>query len=718
MSANRSVFRHAQLRRLIAPSSIAIVGVSPRPTSFGMLTLQNSRGYEGRIHLVNAKYDSIDGRPCHAAIKDLPEVPDCVVIVLPRDAVEPVMLECAQAGVGGAVIYASGYAETAKPEYVAMQSRLSAIAREANIRIAGPNCVGVSNHSIRMALTFASDFAVSPAGPGSVGLVSQSGGVGNGITQGVHLGTRFSHTLTVGNSCDIDVADYVAYLAEDPHCSAIACVFEGVEDPRRFIEAAEIAWSANKPLVVFKMGSGEGGAAAALSHSGFLAGSHAAYVSALERAGVIVSRNFTAFMETASFLAKAGTPRGRGPAVMTMSGGYGVLSADVADSLGVALPQPQGRTLERLRQSVPEYGALRNPCDVTAQAANEPDILYESTRALLDDDTYSSLVFLHAYAYPRMNERLNVVRDIARERGKLLVICWLSGWTHGPGAVDMAGDPGVGLFRSIESCMEALAGWHWREDYRRQWLAEQGQKATRLSPADAGDRARRLLGSLQGRIVTERDAKTILKLYGLPVVEECLVDSADAACQAAARLSYPVALKVESPDLPHKTEAGAVRLDLRTEAEVRAAHAEILRNARKAGAKQIAGVLVQPMVRGDLELMLGARHDPQFGPLVVAGFGGTLVELLKDTAVARAPVTPSEAARMLGGLRASRLFSGYRGKAPVDLQQLAGIVSRFSELLADLGDVIEEADVNPLICSGSSIMAVDALFVTAGADKR
>jgi len=714
----RRVFRYPDMVRLISPDSVAIVGVSPNVTGFGGLTLANNGQYDGRLHLVNAKYDRIGERACYPSIKSLPEVPDCVVIAVARDIVEPIIVECAEAGVGGIVLYASGYAETARPEFLKMQDRLTAIAREARMRIAGPNCVGLVNHTRKMVLTFAADYKVSNPGRATVGMVSQSGGVGNGMTQTAHMGTVFSHTLTVGNSCDVDIADYVAYLAHDPTCRAIACVFEGIEDPHRFIEAAELAWEANKPLVVFKMGTGEAGAAAAKSHSGFLAGSFAAYRAAFERTGVVVAENFHSFLETASFFAKAPAPTGRGPAILTTSGGFGVLSADTAEECGVELPQPHGRTLELLKQCVPEYGALRNPCDVTAQSANDPNILLGSTKAMLDDPAYSAVIFLHAYAYGRALDRIYSMRDLAKARGKPLVIAWLSGWLDGPGTLELESDPDVGFFRSIDSCIRVLGAWHRRDAKRKAWENGRDRKAVRLTSDDAKTQAARLIDSAADVTLTEREAKQVLKLYGLPVVGEVLVQSADAAAGAAGKLGYPVAIKVESPDLPHKTEAGVVRLGLGNAAELAEAYSAIMANAAKVPGGRINGVLVQPMISGGVEMLIGARIDPQFGALVMVGFGGILVELLKDTAVALAPVTHAEALGMLDSLKGRRLLTGFRGSEPVDLDKLADIVVRLSEFAADHQDCIAELDVNPLICSGSRLTAVDALIVRATIQPR
>ena len=700
------------MARLISPKSIAIVGATPNSHAFASHTVRNNRDFDGQIYLVNAKYERIGDENCYPTVAALPEVPDCVVIAVGREGVTPIVEDCANCGVGGVVLYASGYAETKKPDRIAQQEHLSAIARASGMRIAGPNCVGVINHVRRLALTFSPEYALCPPGEATVGVVSQSGGVGNALTQTLHVGTVFSHMLTAGNSCDVDIADYVAYLAEDSTCRSIACIFEGMEDPGRLIEACEIAWSAGKPLVIFKLGSGDQGAAAAMSHTGMLAGSHAAYLAAFERTGAIVATTYQSFMETASFFAKAPPPTGKGIGVITSSGGFAVLAADTAEKHGVPLPQPAGRTLATLQKHVPEFGAARNPCDVTAQATNEPSILLESTDALLADPEYSAVIFLHAYAFSGRMQRMMEMRDLAKVRGKMLGIVWLPGWLEGPGSKELENDPGIALFRSMESCFATMAAWHHRENRRREQLDTGPRQRSRLSDAGASSSVAALLESTVNKTLTERESKSVLARYGVPVIDEILALTADQAARSARAIGFPVAIKVESPDIPHKTDAGVIRLNLADEDAVKNAFQAIMSNAEKViPSPRINGAIVQRMIPTGVEIMIGARIDPQFGPLVVVGLGGIFVELLRDTAMELAPVTHAEALAMLSKLKGRTLLEGFRGSMSVDVGALADIVVRVSEFASDQRTRISELDINPLICSGSSILAVDALIV-------
>jgi len=706
-AATRRVYRHADLERVLNPSSIAIVGASSRSGSFGERLLANLGPYSGRVHLVNAKYDRLGERPCFPSLSALPEVPDCVAVTVPREAAEAVVLEAAELGVGGVILYASGYAETRREDRIAEQQRLAAIAAACGLRILGPNCLGIANYLSGARITFADYPAPRPMRTPAVGIASQSGALSQSLAQAMECGASVSHVFSAGNQVDVDVADLVAYLAEDPNCHAIACAFEGLAHPERLLEAAQIAWRANKPLLVNKIATGQMGAEAAVSHTGSLAGSNAAYLAAFERAGMVLVEDFEALMEAAAFFSKAPAPQARGVAVLATSGGAAIMAADRAEAHGIPLPQPSDAARKVLEEHIPDFGSARNPCDVTAQVVNNPKSLWACGEALLADEAYGALVMPQPVAFEFHVPRIAALSELSKRHGKITCNVLISGWLQGPGALEAQLDPHVALFRTMERCFSTLEAWQHRAAKRAQ-----GERAPkRLSEAGAVVQAAALLDGAQHSSLTEREAKAVLAAYGVPVVTEVLVSSAAEAREAAAKLGFPVALKVESPDLPHKTEAGVIRLNLRTAEDVQVAFDAVMANARRAPNKpRINGVLMQPMIPSGLEIMVGARVDPLFGPLIVVGFGGTLVELLKDTAVELAPVTHSEALAMLRRLKGAALLDGFRGADPVDVEQLAQIICRLSELAADQTQRISELDVNPLICAGRRIIAVDALI--------
>ncbi|MCW3476955.1 acetate--CoA ligase family protein [Limobrevibacterium gyesilva] len=712
MSLHRGLYRHADLARLLHPASVAIVGATPRPGAFGERVLANlAPFYGGRIHLVNARYEQVGDRRCHPSLSALPEVPDCVMIAVAREAVEPVVEECIALGVGGVIVFASGYAETGKPGRAEQQERLADMARRARMPLIGPNCIGVNNYALRARITFMPPADIPSPRPGAIGVVSQSGALGFGFEQAAFRGVSVSHLLTSGNSCDVDMADFVAYLADDPACSAIALLFEGMAEPMRLIEAAGLAWAAGKPVVACKLAVGEFGAQAAMSYTGSLAGSQAAYRAAFERAGVVLVDNVEALMEAACFLAKAPPPTSRGVAVLATSGGAAIMAADKAEAHGVPMPQPGPAARAVLEARIPEFGSTRNPVDLTAQVLNDPECLPACANALMDDPAFGALVIPMVYATAQTATRLPVYADIARRSGKPVIVVWVTDWLEGPGSAAFEQSPDVVLFRSMDRAYAAIAAWHRRGER----LAAPPREVVRRAPAAAAAPAAALLAQAQGRALTEREAKAVLALYGIPVVQERLAHSADDAASAAEALGLPAVLKVESPDLPHKTEAGVIRLNLRNADAVRAAYDAVMANAaRVSPPPRINGVLVQPMVPEGVEVMVGARVDPLFGPLVVVGLGGVLVELLQDTAVGLAPLTHAEALALLEKLKGAAALRGFRGSAPVDLDRLADLVGRVCELVADHRASVAEIDVNPLICAGSRILAVDALIVKNG----
>ncbi|GAA5232967.1 acetate--CoA ligase family protein [Verticiella sediminum] len=714
MSISRSLYPSRELQPLFAPASIAVVDFSSKARSFGARTVQNLAGSGARLWTVNPKLQADAGQGIYRSVQELPEVPECVVIAVPRDAVYGVAGDCARLGVKGAIVYASGYSETGAAGHRVMQERLSGLARDTGMRILGPNCIGILSEGGRLRLTFAEAPDLGQPRGASIGLVSQSGGLGLALAQAAEHGVAFSHVLTAGNSCDVDVADQVAYLAEHPDCRVIACLFEGMADPQRLLAAGRLALSQGKPVVVHKIATGEEGTRAAMSHTGSLAGSAAVYRAAFEDAGFVAVEAFEALVETAAFFAKAGRPAAHGVAALSTSGGAAIMVADAAERHRVALPQPSETAAQVLRSHIPEFGTVRNPCDMTAQILSNPGALQACARALLDDASYGALVFPNAYAYAPAIDRLATLDLVAGQAGKPVCCVWLSQSLGGPGTVQAEASAHVALFRSMDRCMATLRAWH-RYDQR---LRRDGTVAGRLAPPDA-IRALASAANDGAATLTEHSAKRVLAAYGIPVVDECLVRSAQEAVRAARGFGGRVALKVLSADIPHKTEAGGVRLDLHGDVEVACAYEEILVSAmRYAPDAHIDGVLVQPMVRRDLELIVGGRRDPQFGPTIVVGLGGIFVELLRDSVVALAPLSPAAAREMLDQLRGRALFDGFRGAVPTDIAQLAQVIARVGEMLADGADMIEELDINPLVISDGRPIAVDALIALETTSPR
>jgi acyl-CoA synthetase (NDP forming) len=711
----RPVYRHAELDRVLNPRHVCIVGASPKSGSFGDRVLANLAGFGGNIYLVNSKYDLIGDRRCYPSMASLPENPDCVAVVAPRDAVEDIVRQAAQLRVGGVILYASGYAETQLPDRIDLQRRLESIGLDSGLKILGPNCLGIANYVRRARISF-SDYPAPRDLPGkSIGIASQSGALSQSLAQAIECGVSISHAFSAGNQADVDVADLVAYLADEPSCHAIACVFEGMAHPQRLLEAAQIAWRRGKALLIHKTATGALGAEAAISHTGSLAGSDSAYRAAFERGGAVVVEEFEGLMEAAQFFAKAPPPKARGIAVLAASGGAAIMAADKAEAHGISLPQPGSEVRRILEANIPDFGSARNPCDVTGQVVNNPLSMPACSDALLSDAAYGALVVPQTLAFEMYKSRLESLGTQSEHYGKITCSVLISNWLQGPGTLEAESNTHVALFRSMDRCFRTLAAWHHRAD-----LTQRGERnVKRVSDFGAARRAAQSIADAPNDRLTERESKAVLELYGIPSVRELAADSLDTLLCAATELGFPLALKVESPDISHKSEAGGVALNLRTPDELRAAYERVLANARRFSPEaKISGVLLQPMVPAGVEVVAGARIDPLFGPLVVAGFGGVLVELLRDSSVELAPINAGEAMRMLLRLKGSALFGGFRGAPAVDLARLADILVRVSEFAADQRSLIAELDINPIICSGSTMMAVDALIVRVSAPNK
>jgi acyl-CoA synthetase (NDP forming) len=706
----RAVYRHADLDRVLNPKNVCIVGASPKAGSFGERVLANLSGFAGNIYLVNSRYTTIGERRCFPSLDSLPENPDCVAVVAPRDAVEEIVLEAARLRVGGVILYASGYAETRLPERIELQRRLGAIGIETGLKILGPNCLGIANYSRGARITFSEYPAPRETHGAAIGIASQSGALAQAMAQAVECGARISHVFSAGNQADVDVADFVAYLADEPSCQAIACAFEGMAHPQRLLQAAEIAWRSGKPLLVNKIATGALGAEAAISHTGSLAGSDSAYRAAFERGGAIVVEEFEGLMEAAAFFAKAPPPKARGIAVLAASGGAAIMAADKAELYGLALPQPSDAVRRVLEANIPDFGSARNPCDVTGQVVNNPQSMPACSDALLSDAAYGALVVPQTLVFETYKTRLASLASQSQHYGKITCSVLISNWLQGPGTLEAEKDAHVALFRSMDRCFRTLAAWHHRADLQ----ARGARKLVRAADLSAASKAAQLIAAAPGDRLTERESKAVLSLYGIPTVREVSADSLESALAAAAQLGFPLALKVESADIVHKTEAGGVALNLRSTAELTKAYERVMANAcRAAPAAKINGVLLQPMLPAGIEMFAGVRIDPLFGALVVVGFGGVLVELLRDSAVELAPINAAEAAGMLASLKGAALLQGFRGAGAVDLSKLADIIVRVSEFAADQCGNVVEADINPIICSGERMMAVDALIVRA-----
>jgi acyl-CoA synthetase (NDP forming) len=693
----------ASLRRLLSPRSVAIVGVSADPIGFGARSIGNMRDFAGPVWAVNPKYagQELHGFPCYGSIAELPEAPDCALLALPRQGIMPAVEACIAKGAGGIIAFASGYGETGLAERIAEEEALRDRCRAAGLPLVGVNCLGIVDHVLKAGVTFMPEYARLTAPAGGVAITSQSGALGYALMQAAERGFAVCHMTTAGNATDLDVCDLAAYQLSMPECRAVALAVEGLRDGRRIALLGEAARQAGKPIVVMKLGRGEAGAAAAVSHTGSLAGSAAAWSAAFRRAGMIEVEDFDGLLETAGLFAKAPPPKAAGVAIITPSGGAGIMAADHAEALGLDMPQPLPATEAVLRGAIPDFGAPRNPCDLTAQVASNPASYDACMEAMLGDPQYGCAVIPVVYSHHTSSAlRMEQLRPYAAKFGKPLLIAWIPEQLEGPGARAADSVPELILFRSMRRLMKAV----------KLWLEYYGATPQAAPARPAGLEA--ALAALPGGgvVLTEAEAKTLFAKVGVPVVEERRAATAEAAADQAAALGFPVVLKLDSPDIAHKTEVGGVKLNLADAAAVREAFGAIMAGAKAhAPTARLDGVLVQRMSQKGVELILGARRDPQFGAMILVGTGGVQAELWRDVALDLAPVSPERAEAMLRGLQGFPLLDGFRGAPKADVAAVARAVSAFSVLAAEAGERLQEAEVNPLIAGPWGCLAVDGL---------
>ena len=455
----RPLYNAADLKRLIDPKVVAVVGASETRGSFGERTLSNMSGFSGKVFAINPKYQSLLGRPCVPSLAELPECPDCVVLCVARQMVESMIEAAAAAGAGGVVVYASGFAETGKPDRIEAQGRLIEVAHRTGVRVVGPNCVGLANTRSGAGLNFMPDYAGMGHRRGPIGIVSQSGALGYTVLQGMERGIGFSHYLAAGNSCDVDVCDFISYLAENDDTRSIVCLLEGVKDGDRFLAAARKARDAGKALIVYKTGNSETSSKAAMSHTGTMVGSVVAYQAALAEVGAIALDNLEAVLETASFFAKAGAPtRGRGVGILSTSGGAAVICADKAEAHGVPLPPLEAKTASALHEVVPDFGSVANPSDLTAEVLKTSETFGFCLDAFLNDSGFSALVMPMIFAHSSSSgARAPTIVEAAARTDRPLAVVWMNEWYQGPGTELLDADPRVCMFRSADRCFATCA---------------------------------------------------------------------------------------------------------------------------------------------------------------------------------------------------------------------------------------------------------------------
>ena len=712
---DKGCFMADELSRLLDPESVAIIGVSENPSRIGgrLFKYLTRHGYQGRLALVNPKYEELNGVACYPSVSDIPFPIDCALIAVPGKYVLSVLSECADSDVGSAVIFSSGFAEMGRSGNEA-QNKIKELARTKNLRVCGPNCIGLINFNHHVALSFSQMLETETLLPGNIGFISQSGALGGSLAnraQDSKIG--LSHFISSGNEADLEVSDYIKYLVlHDQHTKVIAAVIEGFKDGAKFIEAAELALTHQKPLIVLKIGETEVGQKAAASHTGSMTGSDAVIDAVFSQKGVIRVHNYDELFQTAALFSKGRVPRGGKVGILTSSGGAGIIMADYYTKLGLTVPEPSSETQDRAAKEIAAFGKVANPFDLTGQIFSDPDMFKRCMKLFVEDDNFDIVqVNVSMVAGPSSEQRATMLLDSIGESPKPIVSWWAAGSLSDPG-IRMLNGSEVALFKSPDRCAVAVKSL---VDYY-QFLKTHSEPVPSGSVTDDSISAQKADDLLANgdKSLSEHQSKALLGLYGIPVTREQVATSAREAARMAEEIGFPVVLKIDSPDILHKSEAGAIRLNVDSPEAATRFYDEIIANAQTHDTNaRINGVLVQEMIRGGTEVIIGMSQDPQFGPTVAFGLGGIFVEVLKDISLRVAPLSTSDAEQMVKEIKGYQILQGVRGKKPSDIAAIVDVLLRISRLAQDCKDTITEIDINPLIVfdEGRGVKAADALVV-------
>lgn len=690
------------LTPLFCPRSVAIVGASDDPTRISGRALRYliDGGFQGEIFPVNPTRPAVQGLQAYASIAELQQVPDVAIIAVSSRLTGAAVRECAGKGVKAVVLFSAGYAETGD-EGAGAQDEILTAARATGMRVLGPNCLGLFNSALGFYGTFSGTLEHGMPFPGPISVVSQSGAYGAHLAYLLRerrLGVRYC--VTTGNEADVDLGQSLLWLARQPDVGIIVAHAEGIRDGATFVEALRVAHDNRKPVIFMKVGGSAAGSRAASSHTAALAGADAVYDSVFQQYGVHRARSIDEQLDVAYACARGVLPRGNRLGVITVSGGGGIHICDAAERQALDVAPMPDTTQRRLKAMLP-YAAVANPVDATAQAVNDMSVLERYLEAMLEEGGYDSLIGFFttvAGAAPFAQPLRQTILRATRGYGdRLIVLCMLADAE----IVRAYEDSGFLVFQDVDRAVAAIAALTRLSQVFRQELVPRPAAEVGTAP-------------LPREPLSEYQAKRLLAAAGIPMLPERLVASAQESAAAGDALGYPVAMKIVSPDIVHKTEIGGVLLDVQDAAAARNGFETLWQRATKAApGARIDGVLVTPMAGKGVETIIGVQSDPTFGPMVMFGLGGIFVEVFKDVTLRLAPFDQDEALRMIGEVKGHALLEGVRGAPRCDIPALARTLVAVSRFAAAHTNQLESIDINPFLVlpEGQGAVALDALIV-------
>lgn len=679
---------------IVSPKSIAVVGATDRPGSVGLAVVSNilNGGYRGVFYPVNPKARSIRSVKSYPRLMDIPDEVDLAIIIVPAEMVSSVVEEAAQKKVKGVIVITAGFKEVGG-QGVERESHLKALVKENDIRMVGPNCLGVinTNDGVRLNASFASRMPRK----GNIAFISQSGALCTAVldfAEGREVG--FSKFISFGNKADVNEMDLLQYLKDDPDTDVILMYLEDITNGREFIETArEITWEARKPMLALKSGRSPEGARAAASHTGSLAGSDSSYDAIFFQSGIQRVEGINELFDYAVAFANQPLPKSNKIAIVTNAGGPGIMATDAAMRHDLTLASFSENTREKLKEVLPPTASLNNPVDIIGDATHER---YEAAirHVLMDEEVDGAIVILTPQAMTDVLQTAEIVPRVAKDIDKP-VLCSFMGIVDVSEGVRYLEEHGIPNYPFCESAVRAMASM-----VRFGNLLRLEKRHVRRVAADREATAQIIktkLGDKKKVFLPEKEANEILQSYGFPVLRSWLVQDPSSIREAAEEIGFPVAMKICSPDIVHKFDAGGVRLKIKTVDEAQRTYEEIIENAKKYNSSaEIKGVLIEKMARGGVEVILGAIRDEKFGPICMFGLGGTYVEVLKDVTFRLAPMWEISAELMISSIKAYKILKGVRRNPPSDIDAIKDCILRLSQMVTDHPE-IAELDINPLI---------------------
>lgn len=696
------------LEAIFTPRSVAVVGASPDPTKLGHSVMKNlvENGYDGSVMAIHPSAESILGRPAYPSILDVPETVDLAVIVVPSRAVLSVAEQCGEKGVKGLVVISAGFKEVGG-EGREMERKLIEIVRRHDMRMVGPNCLGVIDTTSRLNASFA---ALMPD-PGQIAFMSQSGALCTAILDwSKEEGIGFSRFVSLGNKADVDEVALMRAWGENPNDRVILAYLEGINDGPGFIATAKQV-TKRTPVIAIKSGTTEAGTRAISSHTGSLAGSERAYEAAFLQSGIIRARSMEELFDFALAFAYQPLATGNRIAIVTNAGGPGIIATDAAEHAGLALAQFTPGTIAELRAALPPAASVFNPIDVIGDAGSDR---YEVAlrAALADPNVDAALVLFTPQAGSSPVGTADVVARLAAGQAKPVLVSYMGAASIGP-ALDHLNKHRIPNYQFPERAIAALGAMA----RHRTWIGR--PTGEHVSFDVDTDRVRELFAKVRaaGRVeLGEIEAREVIEAYGMRLPQSRLARSPDEAAQIAGDIGFPVVMKISSPDILHKSDIGGVKVGIADPQAARDAYELIEYRARKySSGATIWGVLVQEMVPKGREVLVGVNRDPQFGPLLVFGLGGIYVEVLRDVTFRLAPISREEAAELVREIRTFPLLKGVRGEPPADIGAAEEVLLRVSQMVTDFPEIVE-MDINPLVLhnQGAGATVLDARIILQG----